>query len=308
MRRIHTSISDRHRQRGFALLLVIGCLLIATVAAVGMTRQSLMLTLEAADTQDQLQRHWESVTLQRAAVSAAVARYGGPPVQLGAPESNLTAAQPIDPEIEFRLRLNRHDYRVVLADESAKANLNTARRLKPDAVLQVLKSLSAGQLTVHRSAQPGSGSSQDARPLRWYDLAPRGARRGARVALFDVLPASSRLTTWGDGRLHVVTASDEALLELSRLVVSDGDSRNWITELRRSFPGRSLADIFREQGFDRTSQRRLTSALALQSNCVSAEIRSDRDASFCVASRSHGGSWRSRVIQSSNVATYRFDQ
>lgn len=296
MKYVRTSIIRCRQRCGFALLLVIGCLLVATVAAVAMTRQSLMLTLEVADAQDQLQRRWELVTLQRAAVNAAVARYGGPPVPLGVPEAALVTAEPMGPQVEYRLQLNQHDYWISLADESAKLNLNTVRRLKPDAVANVLKTLSDGQLEIRRSSDPSS--STGSRPLRWYDLAPRLSRAGANATLFDVLPASSEVTTWGEGRLNLMTVSDETLLELSRLVVSDGDSQNWITELRRSFPHRTLPDILREQGFDRTRQQRLLSALALQSSCVSAQILSDRDASFCIASRSHGGSWRSRVIQS----------
>jgi len=292
------------RRRGFALLLVVGCLLIVTVAAVSACRRSLSLALEAATLEEQVRRRWELATLERAGLTMAVAAYGGPPVELGAPASAAKLVIPRRaPRHEFEIRLNERAYHVALADESAKANLNMAAGLKPRALTELTRALSSGRLQLSAPSEMKAKSAGSALPnlFDWRDLLSGRAARGEDPPLSDLAVSAAHLTTWGDGRVNLLSASDPVLYELSRLILSDGESRNWVAEYRGSFPRRTPQDIFRELGFNPQQQRALCELASTQSTGVSVWVIGEYQSSLCIATRRGSGAWHSAVMQRSET-------
>src|SRR5690349_6208254 len=88
----------------------------------GLARRSMQLALDAAEAQQELQRRWGGITCQRYAFKHADRLLSEPAVaiddQNALPPTRLKYAS-------FQLELGGVRFDLLLADENAKANLNT---------------------------------------------------------------------------------------------------------------------------------------------------------------------------------------
>ncbi len=304
-----------HTRRGFALLMVVACILLVTIAAVGVSRRSLLLAIESADAADQLQERWSRVSLQRSALQAAAAMYGGEPPVLGPPsddsdqdrnpdESNRPPQPNRPPQWNpvYRWQLAVHDrvYTVVIADESAKANLNTVLQLKTPEAAHTLATSLAGRTMSRLSLPPRTGNRQEAiDPIgSWGQVLPVGANDGLLIR--ELPEATARLTIWGDGKVNLLRAPDDILFGLSRLIVSDGESRDWIREFREAFPEKSPDLVFRELGFEDQERMALLNLIALRSTTLSVWVLEAPPSSchtLTLASRAGSGVWETRTVR-----------
>ncbi len=302
-------------RNGFALLMVVACILLITVVVVSISRQSLLLAMESADAADQLQRKWGRVSLERAGLIAAVNLYGGEPSPLAPPSSSNPsvdneADRPVwNAGYKIPVVLKGKNYRVVLADESAKANLETLLRLKDaQTVNSVVSTLSNGKLRriqlqnqVPTAARSPTRTKQERREFdSWGEVLWIGSADHRAHSIVDLPSLTEKLTIWGDGKINLQRASDETLFEVSRLVISDGQSRDWIDEYRDSSPQRSLEMVLRELRADSRQQRVLLGLFSNRTTCVSVWVLGDQAAaghSLCVATRSSTNLWETETTR-----------
>jgi len=300
----------RTDREGFALLLVIGCLLLVSGAMISLARKNLSLALDHADAMDQFRRHWEEVTLADASLSLAVELYSIDPgysltggVQLAdSARAGKLLLPPWERRYEFSLTLNETPYHLLLADESAKVNLNMVRQLKSRQIAQQsLTRLSAGKLKaeiapVAETIETGRSTSL----MSWGEIINLGGNDTEPTQLDDLIQFTSQVTLWGDGKLNLLRAPDPLLIEISRLVLSESDSRRWIERFREQWPERSFETILSEakiQSRERTALLRLLSA---RSTAVSVWIRNDAAPLrrvHCLATRSRTAIWQPHMTR-----------
>src|SRR5690606_29363150 len=108
-----------HPQRGFLLVMALVVLALLAVLLLSLSRKSGARAVEARDAAVELQRRWGEVSLAHALLPQAEALLS---------ESNLDRADQGQPPTHQRrdvLVLGGIDFAFILADEQAKANINT---------------------------------------------------------------------------------------------------------------------------------------------------------------------------------------
>lgn len=294
---------------GFALLLIIACLLLVSGALVTITRANLEAALDYADQVDDVRRRWEAASLEQASLALATQLYGTDPgISLSERGGRMAA---IDRRIlpkwrshyAFSVPLNQKIYQVVISDESAKLNINVARRLKtPQVVQQVITRLTLGKFSplLLPTAETNPSHAEKRTPLTsWGQVVPVGAKEQQSLEISEVLAATESITLWGDGKLNLLRASDEVLFEVSRLVLPDGESRRWMDRFRMEWPERPIDQILLESTLKARERDALLRLLSVRSTAVSAWIVSDEVPSRPIhglATRSQSHHWQTRII------------
>jgi hypothetical protein len=188
-----------------------------------------------------------------------------------------------------------------MADESAKANLNTAVRLKTPEAAQALAVSLAGNAMHCLSLPQQTTARQTVEPIRtWGQVLPIGSNERGSLAIHELPLAAARLTIWGDGKVNLLRAPEDVLVGLSRLIVLDGESRDWIREFREAFPAKPPDLVFRELGFEGHERKALLDLLALRSTTLSVWVLDHPPASthtLCLAQRAGTGGWTARTLR-----------
>lgn len=189
------SLTPRPR-RGFVLVLTLTMILIAVMITGRAANRSLSRTLQSIEAEQQLQRRWEHLSLQRTLLGRAGSIFA-------------THTEPNQSPVIWHdgsFQLSGQTYRVRLSDESAKVNLNQLQRVMTREQFQsVLSSLPTG--STHREGEPIESWGQ----------------------LFGSLPASqligetTSITCWGDGRLNIHRASEESIRLLLTPVIGTSE-------------------------------------------------------------------------------------
>lgn len=178
-------------RRGFVLLIVLVLIAVTGLYAVGTARTSMVVVLENAARQDDLQQCWARESLKSVVLRNAP-RILMPPGQ----------ATEVPTSLSHVVTLGGTAYHVIVADEDAKLPVNTVRRmLDPEAAARVVESACTGaQLREHDDRQASIGSWEEA--LKFNQGTP------GPVVLAD---ATSKVTLWGSGRINVNRARPEVV-------------------------------------------------------------------------------------------------
>ncbi len=201
------SRGQHSERRGFVLLLVLATLVIAAMLTAGVARLSMVAALDAIRAEEQFQQRW--------------VRRGIQETILGQAERVLSEANLLQPglsSLEGTLRLNDVDYRFVVADESAKANLNSVARVRGTAAVRRLVgqlSRSAGRLTVELRPFEESDVAFDS----WGQVFDISAEEDVHESADAVRESTSELTCWGAGPLNIRRASDETIRAFCEAIV-----------------------------------------------------------------------------------------
>lgn len=307
--RLHVAHTDlRH---GFALLAVVVCLVLVSLAAVSLTRRSLQVALEAQTAQEELRSCWAVASLERAGTALAIQLYSAAPaVPLRSVGNPRTAVQPPStpgpvaprPRNSYPLRvvLSGQTWQLLIADESTKVNLNTVCRLgRREGVRQT--ALALGALDLHTEQFPVMTTRGGATHLvqAWGDVFWLPPHPQATCDWSDLPQRTAQITLWGDGTLNALRASNETLFELSRLVTSDGKSREWIAEFRKSFPLKRLDRILSETEINASEQAELLAVLGDRSTALSVWVWNESGTihSCALSTRGRTGGWDLETIR-----------
>ena len=108
------------QRRGATLLIVVACIVLAGLAMVGVTRQSLRMATDSVQAEIELQQRWATTSLQRTMLHSA------PRIFADLEQRSLAAGNigPFPSSVQTELLLGGVRLNAVLADEQAKLNLN----------------------------------------------------------------------------------------------------------------------------------------------------------------------------------------
>ena len=234
---------------GFTLFLVLAVLVVAGAALTTLATASLQRVRDALYAQDDLQRRWGTIGLERTLLRNASRTFERLDERRRTGELEQTSAGVVRDQIE----LGGMRFDVILADEEAKANLNSVyHAARQRHVRQTVRRLtnSFGQMSTRIAARTASAAtlrlapstedeeSESTEPvlppafLNWGDVFDLGRLR--QIAGDDRVLAelTGRITLWGSGRINVDRASDEAVTSVCSAVVSDGLARRLLDRYR----------------------------------------------------------------------------
>ncbi len=239
----HASRITRSPRGAFVLVMVLALLTVCALCLAGLARRSLGASEQVAAAQSDLQRRWGMLSCERTYLPLAKDLLEGEAAKLPA----QGRVWPLPSSVSAEFDLGELHFSVLLADEDAKANLNTIARSSPDGprtVASLVEEAAAGidglavnlQTLPIENTAPGKSSNQVRGILRsWGQVfePSKMVRPGDYAA--RVRDASRNITCWGSGRLNLQRASDEAI----RLVCSNQITPDLVNKLiaHRHEPG-----------------------------------------------------------------------
>lgn len=227
--------AKRLRRRGFALVMALALTALAVASLARIASQGLALVLEARTRHETLQHDW-------ALRSSRLVLLGEAERLLG--DSNAWSETeglgwPYPAERAGWFEAGGVVYQVLLADEQAKLNLNTIYELEPSGIINLLAETQRDNpIPLRRSAGvPPLRFDKNRRAYEsWGTLVdlPRLARSGR--AAERLVAFASRYTLGEDQRLNVRRATDDALRQTARLVLTGAEAEE-LVEMRRGHAG-----------------------------------------------------------------------
>ncbi len=271
--------------RGFALAAVVVCLVLVSVALVGLARNSLRMAAESERMRQAFAARWAAQSCRSALLSVAPDLF-----DRWEEEAALEKEpRPAPSSAVFRFRLGAVDLQVDLRDASAAFDINTAYhwvgRPRLEATLRRLVGASAVPLlrlhpAVRSQGRPDpreEGAEAPAAFQAWGQVF--SMERLAPQQRADLPRWTAQLTCLPDAGLNVRRAPDAVLEATCRLVVSSSEARK-IRQACRKRPRPHVHRILEQLGIDHRDQVLLRTLLTEQSTCyavwVEARTANDR--------------------------------
>jgi len=263
-------------RRGYVLAAVLVSLLVATLTLAILARSSLQLAGEALVRERQLQARWGAISCQKTLLPLAAPLFNA---MDGRESVDTVRSRGRWPRIDRVIELGGLQFKLTLADEDAKVNLNSLYHFQGRAHVQRYvtqqvrgsRTLDVRLLPMCRRVDPRAAIEADealppafqswgqvfdlsrARPLAAGRLAPR--------------QWTGSMTCWGQGRLNVRRAPDEAVVSVCRLTISDGVTRRLLRKYREN--RHDIARVAEQVGIDAEDRVVLEQLLTDQSACYS---------------------------------------
>ncbi len=214
------------RREGYVLVMALLLIALAGLLLAGLARHSLTAAEESLRAETELQQRWGTLSLEQALLEQAPARFSP-----AAAEAENEPPRPVVRQVTEDLSLGGVDYRLLLADEDAKLNLNTVFRLaKAVGVRRAVEELSplpppvlVRLVEADKAVAPLSSWGQ---VFAYEELLP--TETAARIRA-----ATGKVSCWGPGRVNVRTAPPEVLEIICRLArVAPQNARRFIQALQ----------------------------------------------------------------------------
>ena len=250
-------------------------LVILALAACALTRmatRSLELVRRGAVAQKELQQRWGGITARTAIVDQAEDLL----LQAEAEQRELGFGWPFPSECQVQYTLGDCHYRLFIADEDSKINLNAIQTRKPEKLPSLLVEASVQTGIPLRLRPHLSSGDRASRPFESWGQVVDLSRISPSDKLADHLyPLSSTWTCWGKGKLNIRRSSDAAL----RIAVDDllqPQETEDLLEARRDYDG-ELEELLKTLDIPRIRQIRARSVLTDESNVYSAWLIAESD-------------------------------
>jgi type II secretory pathway component PulK len=226
------------RRSGYVLILVLAMLIIATLLSAGVARRSLDQTVAAAKRAEELQRRWGEISLRHTALSRAEILLRTAELREGVRQSS----------IQTTVRLGDQTFYLILSDEQAKLNVNTAFRYGDEQAVRRVLFESAIPWTIKLRPDPRAAQNSPFPPAfaSWgqlYDFSALSAIPERHHLMLTQL--GERITCWGDGQLNINRADDE-MIRMACEWVASPQSASALIELRREHPDWNFERLMRE--------------------------------------------------------------
>jgi len=251
----------KQKQQGYVLVLVLALLTIAAILSVGVARRSLDQSVAAAKKADELQRRWGEISLRHTVLNRA--------------EILLRTAELVEgvkhPTLQTTVKLGDRTFLLVLSDEQAKLNVNTAFRYgKEGAVRQALFD-GAALWPVRLRPDPRASVNNPYPPAfaSWghvYDFAPFANMPEKNYLQLTQL--GERLTCWGNGQLNMIRADVDTIRTVGELVAPP-QSVSALLELQQENHDWSFERLMREVDVPDRDRRSFRRVLIDRSRCHS---------------------------------------
>jgi Tfp pilus assembly protein PilX len=270
-------------RRGFALLAVLVLVLIVATLMAAVARRSAQRAMQARRAEAALQRRW---------IGNSAAQAFLPRVEKRLEEAAEQSTDPVPPaSVSLQWEVAERTIRVRLSDEQAKANVNRlaelleGRKLR-DAIRRLARtrgrSLRVELDPTDNQANAGGGGRDPfgARgagnlPFPAYGSFDQLFKDPSRAILFEERGGrdrpggpASRITCWGDGRLHWRRAPEEALLKITRPVIGRHKASD-LALMRRAAPDATLPELLRTLEIPTAEARLMEKHLSSAARCHS---------------------------------------
>ncbi len=207
--------SSRRRRSGFMLMMVLVIIVLVSIVVAGFANHSLKVAVNSQASERNVQRKWAQASCQRVALEldSELLRVNPKPRNSPNEVGQLTNAF-------FEVELSGVTHKVVITDESAKADLNTLLEvLNEDRVTELAKSLiSRSDVQLRFKELPKDSFERTAAIRRFQswdqvftDLEERP------LSPEKLLEQANSLTLWG-GLVNYRNSSDVVLREVSKAV------------------------------------------------------------------------------------------
>lgn len=256
-------------RRGYVLVMTLGVIALAAISLGSLAQYSLGMASSAHDAAEELQRRWGLYSARLVLLEDAAEIIDA---QVPAEQAN-TPPWPRPASISAKFNLGSYRFSVVLADEDAKANINTIYARKRDSTLSAIRNLSAsaGRAAPLVRLSPMTGN---AKPFAsWgqvFDLASLSTPNVADA----VMDASQHITCWGKGRLNLRRASDSTVREIASLALSAKEVGE-LLELRQHWGGQAIEDLFSQMELRRPQLLAIKRLLSTESRHYSMWVEID---------------------------------
>lgn len=288
------------RRAGYVLLLTLILLAMVAAGLAGVARRSHAASLEANRVERETQRRWLAVTAETLLRDSDQIL-----TDQGLPGDRSMAAA------RFEFDLGHHHLTLTLADEQAKANLNTLAARHDHAVVSAkANALAAGTASNLRPRLRPIGEFEATAAGVEIDWPAFGSWEQVLSAddlgkLLNGPPLENtflnHITLWGDGRLRVDRASRPALEAMLTPLLSTGQIEQMLAERMEHAVESSAVGI---SGLELTDRQReqLAERLTDESQTFSIRLRFDdqRRARYHMVVQQ-------TAAASSNIQTFRFD-
>ncbi len=259
--------SKRSCHQGFVLLIVLVAIIIVGVALTRSARQTAQASIAAIDAHSVMQRQWGIESLQRALLPAASQLFE---ISDRSTRKQRGKQQAFPSIMSDRVVLGKQTFDLLLADEDAKANLNTIYDAgKERACQQAIKDLtgligirsmrllpsrtSAAVVDAKQSSQESSSlSPTTTTEENFSSRRPKSLAFRSFGEVFDIVQIhqlagddrelaklTRQITLLGSGRLNVFRATDDSFLAVCKSVVQDGQAKRLLEKVRET----SLSEI-----------------------------------------------------------------
>lgn len=240
-------------------MLTLGLLVLVAMSLAGFARHSLATSLAAMRAAEELQRRWGLLSVRHVLLDRASEIIAA---QVRAEEANTPPwPKPATKEASFRLGALR--FRVTIADEAAKLNVNTLVAREPRQLAAILRRVnpSASRLRL----QPITKEAMSARFHSWGQVFDLASATGEENPPNELVTLARSVSCWGDGRLNLCRASDSAVRETASLVLSAADVGELVT-LRKTWGGASVESLLAELDLRRPQLAAVSRLLSRESH------------------------------------------
>lgn len=256
------------REHGYVLVFTLLLLAIAATAVASVTRASLIRALQAKEATQDLQQRWGEITCRTTFLSQAKAILEDDNTQADAPTSTKRTS----------ITLGALEFEVIVADEQAKANVNTLYkrhgRHKTERLIKDHLRESDLSATVRLTpyAQTSSESQSAANTLPVFGSLGQVFTNLSASELIepngDQSSVANTITCWGDGKLHFRRTTAFAL-KLACEGEVDRDTIDRFIEIRNQSPELNLEGVLSHLPVTQDKKDRFTEILTDTSECYS---------------------------------------
>jgi len=249
----------KQRQQGYVLIVVLVMLTIAPLLSVGIVRRSFDQSVAAAKRADELQQRWGEISLRHTVLNRA--------------EILLRTAELVEgvkqPTLQTTVKLGNRTFYLVLSDEQAKLNLNTAFRngnesavrasLFEGAVLWPIRLRPDPRATANAPYPPAFASWGQVYDFSIFANMPE-------KNYLQLMQLGERITCWGNGQLNVNRADNDTIRTVCELVAPP-QSVSALLELREEHPDWNFERLMREVDVPDRDRRAFRRVLTDRSRC-----------------------------------------
>ena len=252
---------------GYVLVMTLGLLALAAIASVGLARHSLRLVAAAQQADDDLQHRWGTFSIRYVLLDRAAAILAAqvPPDQADLPP------WPKPARVTVSFALGDQTFAVTLADEDAKADLNTIYARDKSNTLAAIRRLTRDAATSAVQVRLVPENNSRAAFRSWgqvFDLAAMPAENNTAAV---VAAASRDLTCWGTGKMNLRTAGDAALRVVASLALPTNKAAE-LVELRKQWGGHRVNELLDELELRRPQYLAIGRLLATESRSYSLSL------------------------------------
>jgi hypothetical protein len=251
----------RKRRKGFVLILVLVMLTIAGLLSAGMARRALDQAVVAARKTDALQRRWGEISLRHAVLNRAEILLRTAEIQEGVRR----------PTLQTTITLGGKTFQLILSDEQAKWNVNTAFRYGRESAVRSALFEEGTPWPIRLRPDPRATATGSSLPAfacwgQLYDFSD-----AAKTPDKQELPLAGlgeRITCWGNGQLNGNRAEIGTIRAVCELVAPP-QSVTALLELRQKQPEWGLERLIQETDIPDRDRRAFRLVLTDRSRCHS---------------------------------------